>query len=47
MTEDATRDAARDDLEASSGSATALLRTLVGSVLRPIGGWMSAGEPCA
>ncbi|WP_431245801.1 PaaX family transcriptional regulator [Leifsonia xyli] len=33
---------ARDDLEASSGSATALLRTVVGSVLRPIGGWMSA-----
>lgn len=33
--------AARDDLEASSGSATALLRTVVGSVLRPIGGWMS------
>jgi phenylacetic acid degradation operon negative regulatory protein len=32
----------RDDLEASSGSATALLRTVVGSVLRPIGGWMSA-----
>lgn len=34
--------AARDDLEAGSGSATALLRTVVGSVLRPIGGWMSA-----
>jgi phenylacetic acid degradation operon negative regulatory protein len=33
---------AREDLEATSGSATALLRTLVGSVLRPIGGWMSA-----
>lgn len=33
---------ARDDLEASSGSATALLRTVVGSVLRPVGGWMSA-----
>jgi phenylacetic acid degradation operon negative regulatory protein len=33
--------AARDDLEAGSGSATALLRTVVGSVLRPIGGWMS------
>ncbi|NUU06057.1 PaaX family transcriptional regulator C-terminal domain-containing protein [Leifsonia sp. C5G2] len=33
---------ARDDLEASSGSAAALLRTVVGSVLRPIGGWMSA-----
>lgn len=32
----------RDDLEARSGSATALLRTLVGTVLRPIGGWMSA-----
>lgn len=32
----------RDDLEASSGSAAALLRTVVGSVLRPIGGWMSA-----
>ncbi|MEV8213134.1 PaaX family transcriptional regulator C-terminal domain-containing protein [Leifsonia sp. NPDC077715] len=37
-----TEDAARDDLEASSGSATALLRTVVGSVLRPVGGWMSA-----
>jgi phenylacetic acid degradation operon negative regulatory protein len=35
-------DAARDDLEASTGSAAALLRTVVGSVLRPIGGWMSA-----
>ncbi|WP_285115265.1 PaaX family transcriptional regulator C-terminal domain-containing protein [Leifsonia sp. fls2-241-R2A-40a] len=34
--------AAREDLEASSGSATALLRTVVGSILRPIGGWMSA-----
>jgi phenylacetic acid degradation operon negative regulatory protein len=34
---------ARDDLEATTGSATALLRTVVGSVLRPIGGWMSAG----
>lgn len=34
--------AARDDLEASTGSATALLRTVVGSTLRPIGGWMSA-----
>lgn len=33
---------ARDDLEATSGSATALLRTVVGTVLRPIGGWMSA-----
>lgn len=32
----------REDLEARSGSATALLRTLVGSVLRPLGGWMSA-----
>lgn len=32
---------AREDLEASSGSATALLRTMVGSILRPIGGWMS------
>lgn len=32
----------RDDPEAASGSATALLRTVVGSVLRPIGGWMSA-----
>ncbi|MBW8871701.1 MAG: hypothetical protein JF618_05880 [Leifsonia sp.] len=37
-----TEAAARDDLEATSGSATALLRTVVGSVLRPIGGWMSA-----
>ena len=34
--------ALREDLEAGSGSATALLRTVVGSVLRPIGGWMSA-----
>src|SRR3954470_6970841 len=34
--------AARDDLEATTGSATALLRTVVGSVLRPIGGWMSS-----
>jgi phenylacetic acid degradation operon negative regulatory protein len=34
--------AVADDLEATSGSATALLRTVVGSVLRPIGGWMSA-----
>lgn len=34
--------AAREDLEARSGSATALLRTIVGAVLRPIGGWMSA-----
>ncbi|RDV45095.1 hypothetical protein DOE76_10245 [Leifsonia sp. ku-ls] len=51
MTDAATRDdraagaeaaAARDDLEASSGSSAALLRTVVGSVLRPIGGWMSA-----
>lgn len=33
---------ARSDPEAASGSATALLRTVVGSVLRPIGGWMSA-----
>ncbi|WP_426625575.1 PaaX family transcriptional regulator C-terminal domain-containing protein [Leifsonia sp. McL0607] len=32
----------REDLEARSGSATALLRTVVGSTLRPIGGWMSA-----
>ncbi|MET3565296.1 phenylacetic acid degradation operon negative regulatory protein [Leifsonia sp. 563] len=41
MTELATR-VVRDDPEAASGSATALLRTVVGSVLRPIGGWMSA-----
>lgn len=34
--------AGREDLEAGSGSATALLRTVVGSTLRPIGGWMSA-----
>jgi phenylacetic acid degradation operon negative regulatory protein len=34
--------AGREDLEASTGSATALLRTLVGNVLRPLGGWMSA-----
>ncbi len=34
--------AGREDLEARSGSATALLRTVVGSTLRPIGGWMSA-----
>lgn len=33
---------AREDLEASTGSSTALLRTIVGAVLRPIGGWMSA-----
>ena len=33
---------APEDLEARSGSATALLRTIVGAVLRPIGGWMSA-----
>ncbi|GAA4140191.1 PaaX family transcriptional regulator [Leifsonia shinshuensis] len=32
----------REDLEARSGSATAVLRTVVGSTLRPIGGWMSA-----
>jgi phenylacetic acid degradation operon negative regulatory protein len=31
----------REDLAARSGSATALLRTVVGSTLRPIGGWMS------
>lgn len=35
-------DPPREDLEASTGSSTALLRTIVGSVLRPIGGWMSA-----
>ncbi|MGH1525122.1 PaaX family transcriptional regulator [Leifsonia sp. L25] len=34
--------AAREDLEARSGSATAMLRTVVGSTLRPLGGWMSA-----
>jgi len=33
---------AREDLEAGSGSATAVLRTVVGSTLRPLGGWMSA-----
>lgn len=33
---------AREDLEAGTGSSTALLRTIVGSVLRRIGGWMSA-----
>lgn len=33
---------AREDLEARSGSATAMLRTVVGSTLRPLGGWMSA-----
>ncbi|QNE36564.1 PaaX family transcriptional regulator [Leifsonia shinshuensis] len=33
---------AREDLEARSGSATAMLRTIVGSTLRPLGGWMSA-----
>ncbi|ERK69557.1 hypothetical protein N136_04118, partial [Leifsonia aquatica ATCC 14665] len=37
-----TEPALREDLEATSGSATALLRTLVGSMLRPLGGWMSA-----
>lgn len=38
----ATATATREDLEASSGSATALLRTMVGALLRPLGGWMSA-----
>jgi phenylacetic acid degradation operon negative regulatory protein len=32
----------REDLEARTGSSTALLRTVVGSVLRPLGGWMTA-----
>ncbi|WP_431278523.1 PaaX family transcriptional regulator [Leifsonia poae] len=31
-----------EDLEARSGSSAALLRTVVGSILRPIGGWMSS-----
>ena len=35
-------DTAREDLEAGTGSSTAVLRTVVGSVLRPIGGWMTA-----
>src|SRR3954452_16936583 len=34
--------AGRDDLEATTRSATALLRTVVGSILRPIGGGMSS-----
>lgn len=33
---------ALDDLEAGSGSSAALLRTMVGSILRPLGGWMSS-----
>jgi phenylacetic acid degradation operon negative regulatory protein len=37
-----TGDGRREDLEARSGSATALLRTVVGTALRPLGGWMSA-----
>jgi phenylacetic acid degradation operon negative regulatory protein len=37
----------REDLEARSGSATALLRTVVGAVLRPIGGWLSAAGAVA
>jgi phenylacetic acid degradation operon negative regulatory protein len=39
--------AAREDLEARSGSATALLRTVVGAVLRPIGGWLSSSGAVA
>lgn len=35
-------DGAREDLEAGTGSSTAILRTVVGSVLRPLGGWMTA-----
>jgi phenylacetic acid degradation operon negative regulatory protein len=31
-----------EDLEARSGSSAALLRTIVGSILRPLGGWMSS-----
>lgn len=42
-----TEPARREDLEARSGSATALLRTVVGAVLRPIGGWMSAAGAVA
>lgn len=42
MTDPAPSGTAREDLEAGTGSSTALLRTIVGSVLRPIGGWMSA-----
>lgn len=42
MTDPALAGSAREDLEAGTGSSTALLRTIVGSVLRPIGGWMSA-----
>jgi phenylacetic acid degradation operon negative regulatory protein len=33
---------ALEDLEARSGSSAALLRTVVGSILRPLGGWMSS-----
>ncbi|MFF1574269.1 PaaX family transcriptional regulator C-terminal domain-containing protein [Leifsonia sp. NPDC058292] len=39
---DSARLSALEDLEARSGSAAALLRTIVGSVLRPLGGWMSS-----
>ncbi|MFF1879499.1 PaaX family transcriptional regulator C-terminal domain-containing protein [Leifsonia sp. NPDC058230] len=35
---------ALEDLEARSGSSAALLRTIVGSVLRPLGGWMSSAR---
>lgn len=37
----------REDLEARTGSSTALLRTVVGSVLRPLGGWMTASGAVA
>lgn len=33
-----------DDIEAREGSATSLLRTIVGSYLRGVGGWMSVAE---
>lgn len=42
MSDPAPSGTAREDLEAGTGSSTALLRTIVGSALRPIGGWMSA-----
>jgi phenylacetic acid degradation operon negative regulatory protein len=40
-------DEVREDLEAGTGSSTAVLRTVVGSVLRPIGGWMTAAGAVA
>lgn len=40
-------DGSREDLEAGTGSSTAVLRTVVGSVLRPMGGWMTASGAVA